>query len=106
METQPLTREEVTEVVKAVSEEIVQKTALSYDQLNEGACGQVAWRAKDRLDRETRPTEAEIVTNDDYNLSWTFSHTWIRWNGLHFDAHNPEGVERPEDLDFFDHVDQ
>ena len=68
----------------------------TVEDINNGYCKQFAKGVKDVAVDGVR-----IRTHDFDETYSSFAHAWIEFNGKHYDAECPEGVENPEELPFF-----
>lgn len=64
-------------------------------EINEGRCGSIAPRVKKIVEDVVNVEVVEAF------FGMSDNHIWIRYNGRHFDAEAPCGVEDPRNLGFF-----
>jgi hypothetical protein len=65
------------------------------EDASSGWCRMIAFGVYDELGR---PEDVQVLQGF---MGLGDNHYWLKYNGKHFDAESPQGVQTPEDLDFF-----
>lgn len=119
----PLTSKNLTMVIEEERDDMKSYFSITEEKINEGACGTFATRVAERFfpelvvyeeeDDDVYGKEFMILSTRPFpnfeateKMKWCSSrlmggHTWISYNGLHYDVEAPYGVTNPEDLPFF-----
>ncbi len=87
-------------MTKTLLIETMQKALQSWGKTPEQVCNGDCWKFATAVVHEIGGQTEELKIRSVVQLG-SQSHTWIEFNGDHFDPESPEGVEHPSLLRFF-----
>jgi hypothetical protein len=72
------------------------REGLSPSEVNNGNCDEAAHDVAEKIPGATPVYTEDVIDNDDWP-----GHCWVKWNGKHYDAECPDGVESWQSLPLF-----
>jgi hypothetical protein len=96
----------ITEIIEEKSREIMEEEGLEeVSEINNGHCDKIANEVQEYLSKKVSDeTWADLTTGVVLKQHFP-DHRWTYYNGKHYDAENPEGVNDFRKLEFFKRID-
>jgi hypothetical protein len=103
-----LNRENLSKVIRKLSQTYTKKESCTIEDINSGLCDDFAVKVLEHFFESdlvqrlffTPFNGAQIVTNAQINKNLD-DHVWIIYDGLHYDAEAPDGVRNYKDLPIY-----